>query len=859
MHRNPARPCRPQRGFWNARAICLSVLGACWLAFLPSASILHAAGAPRQEALTRPDGGAASQDAAPSRELLDRYCVACHNERVVQGRGGAASPLASQLRSVGLTLDTLDLSNVGRDAETWERVARKLRAGSMPPAGRPRPDAKMRDAFLARLEADLDAAWAARADLPRTAVFHRLNRAEYANVIRDLLALEVDVASLLPPDDASYGFDNIADALGVSPLLLERYLGAARRISRLAVGSAAIRPAIATYLVPTVLTQNDHLDGLPLGTRGGMAVDHQFPLDGEYVIQVRLLRTVIDTIRGLGEPHQLEISLDGERVRLFAIGGEQPRPDAFELDDDADEAARAAARRAARDAALGYSMNADAALEVRLPVKAGPRTVAVAFLRKTSAQVATIRQPLLRSNIDPADTAGPPHVRSVAIGGPYRATGSGETPSRRRLFVCRPDDAGEEPACARRIMATVARRAYRRPVTEADLQVLLGFYEAGRRAGTFEEGIGRALQRVLVSPEFLFRIERDAPGIAPGKVRPLGNLELASRLSFFLWSSIPDDELLDVAEEGRLGEPEVLHAQMRRMLRDPRSQALVTNFGGQWLYLRNLAGTAPDPIQFPDFDDNLRQAMQRETELFFERVIREDRSALEFLTSRTTFLNERLARHYGVPRVYGSHFRPVTLADRNRAGVLGHASLLTATSYANRTSPVTRGKWILENIIGAPPPPAPPDVPELEDETADGRVRSMRERMEQHRENPSCAVCHAQMDPLGLALENFDAVGRWRERSESDEPVDASGVLPDGTRFDGPQGLRTVLESRAEEFITTLAEKLLTYAVGRGVELADAPVVRQVVRDAARSDYRFSSLIAGIVDSRPFRMRRVQP
>ena len=733
MHCNPAGPCGSQRGSWRTgrgaasaassaarilRAICLSVLGACWLAFLPSVPSLHAAGGPLQDAghsghgashlqrdasHSQQDGGAAGEHAAPSRELLDRYCVACHNERVVGGRGGAASPLAAQLRAVGLTLDTLDLNDVGRDAETWEKVVRKLRAGAMPPAGRPRPDAEMRDAFLARLEADLDAAWAARADLPRTAVFHRLNRAEYANVIRDLLALEVDVASLLPPDDASYGFDNIADALGVSPLLLERYLGAARRISRLAVGSAAIRPAIATYLVPTVLTQNDHLDGLPLGTRGGIAVRHRFPLDGEYVFRVRLLRTVIDTIRGLGEPHQLEISLDGERVRLFTIGGAQPRADAFYVDDDADEATREAARRSAREAALAYSMNADAALEVRLPVRAGSRTVAVAFLRKTSAQVGTIRRPLLRSNIDPADTSGPPHVRSVAIGGPYGATGPGDTPSRRRLFVCRPVSAEEELACARRIMATVARRAYRRPVTEADLQVLLGFYEAGRRGGSFENGIGRALQRVLVSPEFLFRIERDAPTDGPARVRPLAGLELASRLSFFLWSSIPDDELLDAAEEGRLGDADVLHAQVRRMLRDPRSRALVDNFGGQWLYLRNLAGTAPDPIQFPDFDENLRRAMQRETELFFERVIREDRSALEFLTSRTTFLNERLARHYGVPRVYGSHFRPVTLTDRNRAGVLGHASLLTATSYANRTSPVTRGKWILENVIGAPP------------------------------------------------------------------------------------------------------------------------------------------------------------
>ena len=483
----------------------------------------------------------------------------------------------------------------------------------------------------------------------------------------------------------------------------------------------------------------------------------------------------------------------------------------------------------------------------------------MAFLKKTAAQAGGVLQPLLRSYIDPVDIAGQPHIRSVAIGGPYDATGPGDTPSRRQIFVCQPVDARDEAPCARQIIGALARRAYRRPLTDADMQRLLGFYQIGRGEGSFEDGIGRALQRMLVSPAFLFRVERDPLDGAPDTVHALSDLELASRLSFFLWSSIPDDELLDLAERGRLGDPVVLEHQVRRMLRDARSQALVTNFGGQWLYLRNLASTTPDPIQFPDFDENLRYAMRRETELFFENVIREDRSVREFLTSSTTFLNERLARHYGIPNVYGSHFRPVTLSDGHRGGILGHASLLTATSYANRTSPVLRGKWILENIIGVPPPPPPPDVPELEEQTDDGTLLSMRDRMARHRENPSCAVCHARMDPLGLSLENFDAVGRWRTLSEANTPIDASGALPDGSTFEGPQGLRNALAGRSEEFITTFVEKLLTYAVGRGVELADAPVLRQITRQAAGSDYRFSSLIIGVVESTPFQMRRSQP
>jgi hypothetical protein len=772
----------------------------------------------------------------------------------------------------------------------------------MPPPGRPRPDDEVVREFLRRVEPALDAAWASRPEtLPRTATYHRLNRAEYGNAIRDLLALDVDVASMLPPDDVSYGFDNIADALSVSPLLLERYLLTARRVSELAVGPSARSPEEANYFVPLDLTQDDHIQGLPLGTRGGLLVTHHFPLDGEYVIKLRLRRSIVDTIRGLAEQHEIEVAVDRERVALFAIGGKYPCG-GLNIPCASDHQARVQAERAraqsenegdkarandkkgrevdkndesknqrrdeapkaddtgarGRAESLAYALDADAELEVRLPVRAGPRAVGVAFLRKTAAQIEGIRQPLLKSFIDPVlEGERPPHLHSVRITGPFGQSGPGDTPSRRLIFSCRPDDQKSENECARQIISTLARRAFRRPVTDADLETLLGFYEVGRRdEGSFNSGIRRALQRILVSTDFLFRVEGDQAATTADRVRLRSDVELASRLSFFLWSSIPDDELLDVAERGQLGSPAALERQVERMLKDPRSKALATNFGAQWLYFRNVSAARPDPIRFPEFDENLRRAMRMETEMFFERMIREDRPVLEFLTSDTTFLNERLARHYGVANVYGDHFRRVTLADGRRRGILGHASLLTVTSYANRTSPVLRGKWILENIIGAPPPPPPPSVPAFEETTADGRPRAMREAMEQHRKNPACAGCHLPMDPLGFALENFDAIGRWRTADESGAPIDSSGVLPDGTAFDGFQGLQAALAARSDDFVATLTEKLLTYALGRGLVPADAPVVRQISRETLRKGGRFSAVIVGIAQSTPFRLRK---
>ncbi len=732
-------------------------------------------------------------------------------------------------------LDRADVGNIPAGAEVWEKVAVKLRAGMMPPPGRPRPAKAHTEATVSWLETTIDRA-AASAPHPGQPLVHRLNRAEYANAIRDLLALDVDSTTLLPADDASYGFDNIADVLGVSPALMERYLSAAGKISAMAIGDPAISPVDATYRPAPDLTQSQHLDGLPIGTRGGLRIHHIFPLDGEYIIKPRLWRTSLgEHVRGLQYPHDVEISVDGDRVHLATIGG----PADF---------------KAHINSAQGKTAEVDERLQIRLAVKAGPHDVAISFLEKTGALPQTLLQPFPRMVDDPIDASGVPTISTVTISGPFKVTGAGDTPSRRRILVCRPANPGEEEPCARRILGMLARRAYRRPTTDADLRILLDFYQSGRQQGGFESGIELALRRVLVDSEFVFRAERAPANAAAGTVHRITDLELASRLSFFLWSSIPDDELLDAASRGTLRHRTVLEGQVRRMLADTRSAALVKNFAGQWLHLRNLDAVAPDRIVFPSFDDNLRQAFRRETELLFESVMREDRSVTQLLSADYTFVNERLAQHYGIPNIYGSQFRRVTVTDENRKGLLGHGSILAVTSLANRTAPTLRGKWILDNLLGTPPPPPPPAVPPLKETGDGGQPATMRAQMEAHRANPTCASCHRMMDPLGFALENFDGVGAWRTR-DAGVPIDATGELVSGAPVDGPATLRQALLSDPTIFVGTLTEKLLTYALGRGLVYYDQPAVRAVVREAERQDYRFSSVVMGIVASVPFQMR----
>jgi hypothetical protein len=753
-----------------------------------------------------------------ARAVVGRYCATCHNTR---------------LKTAGLTLDTLDLDKVPDDAEIWEKVVRKLRAGAMPPVGAPRPDATTSDALAAWLEDTLDQAAAGRPDPGRPAL-HRLNRAEYANAIRDLLAIDVDASSLLPPDDSSSGFDNNADALGVSPALLERYLAAARKISALAVGDPGIGPATDTYRIRGDTSQDVHTEGLPLGTRGGLVVRHNFPLDGEYVINVRLLETTLASIRGLEFPHTVEILLDGARVHAATVGGD--------------------AEFIASSVNATDVVNAiEARLKVRLAVKAGPHSVAATFIQKTAAENGGRMQQFVRTTVDTTDHTGVPHIESVTIAGPFKPTGSGDTPSRRRIFVCRPNAPSAETPCATRIVTTLARRAYRRPVTRAELARLMTFYEGSRRTGTFDTGIERALRAILASSKFVFRFETEPADASAGAPYRLNDYDLASRLSFFLWSSIPDDELLVLAGRGQLKTPAVLEQQVRRLLADPRAEALVSNFAGQWLQLRNLRASLPDQNEFPDFDDNLRQAFKHETELLFDSIIRENRNVTDLLTADYTFVNERLAAHYGIPNIYGSHFRRVSVTDEARKGLLGKGAILLVTSQPDRTSPVVRGKWILDNLLGTPPPPPPANVPPLE-ASRGSKPRTLREQMEAHRANPACASCHRLMDPIGFALENFDAVGAWRTR-DAGSPIDASGQLTDGTNVDGVVSLRQALMKRPEVFVGTFTEKLLTYALGRGLDYRDRPAVRAIVRDAAAADYRFAAVVTAIARSAPFQMR----
>jgi mono/diheme cytochrome c family protein len=757
----------------------------------------------------RVPGGAGPSGAEEARTVLARYCVSCHNDK---------------LKTAGLSLNGVDVAQPATDAAIFEKVIRKLRTGAMPPAGRPRPDEATYARLTSWLEDQIDRESEARPNPGRTESVHRLNRAEYRNAVRDLLALDIDVAGLLPADDMSYGFDNIAGVLRITPSLLDRYMAAARQISRVAIGSPLLPPTAETFRLKADLSQDVSFDALPVGTRGGTAIRYHFPLDGEYVIGS-------ETIPGGADTHQLEISVDGAQVQVFNIGGRRP-------------------------GALSAYDEADRGPEVRVPVKAGSRMVAVTFVKRASALPETIRQPFLTPQAE-GGTRFQPSVGSVTITGPFAAQGVSDTASRRRIFACHPTTQAAEPACARQILSTLARRAYRRPVTDAELEVLLGFYRDTRARSNFEGGVEMALRRLLVSPEFLFRVETDPSGVAKGAPYQVGSYELASRLSFFLWSSIPDDELLDLAAKGTLGTPAVLERQVRRMLADPRADALAGNFAAQWLYLRTLEGSLPDVYLFPNFGENLRQDFRRETELFFSSVLRENRSVLDLLTADYTFVNERLARHYGIPNVYGPDFRRVTIPDPNRRGLLGQGSILTVTSLADRTTVVGRGKWILENILGAPPPPPPADVPPLRENKSGVKPLTLRERMEQHRANPVCASCHARMDPLGFALENFDATGQWRAK-DGETPIDASAVLPDGTKFEGPAGLRAMLVSQPEQIATSVTEKLLVYALGRGLEHYDAPAARKIVREASRTGYSLQSLILGVAKSTPFRMRRAE-
>ena len=765
----------------------------------------------------------ASLQAQPQKQkaVADQYCVACHSDR---------------LRTGGLSLQNADFNDIPAGAETWEKVIRKLRVGAMPPQGVPRPDAATLDGFASYLETALDRAYDASPN-PGRAGMHRLNRAEYAHAIRDLLDLEIDATTLLPPDDESSGFDNIADVLKVSPSLMERYLTASWNISRLAIGDRRIAASTATYRARPDLSQDQHIDGLPLGTRGGMLVRHNFPLDGEYVIKVRLWRNTFDLMRGMEDPHQIEISLDGARLQLIMAGG---REDFVSM--------------AQNPGSFGAAL--DQRLTVRVPVKAGVHAVAAATLLRSHASKDDLIKPFLRTTVDGLDITGDPSVDRITVEGPFAETGSGDTAARRRIFLCRPENLQDELPCARKVLSALARRAYRRPATDGDLETLLSFYQRRRNSnGDFEMGIEAALQYILASPEFLYRFEPDPAELAPGAIHQVTDLALASRLSFFLWSSIPDDQLLDLASKNKLHDPAVLEQQVRRMLADSRSDTLIADFAEQWLFLRNLKSSAPNLDTFPDFDDNLRQAMKQETEQFFSSMLREDRNVLGLLNANYTFVNERLARHYGIPGVYGSQFRRVPVAGEERRGLLGQASILTVTSYANRTSPVQRGKWILTNILGSPPLPPPPNVPELKENNGEGKPLSLRERMEAHRANAVCAGCHKVMDPIGFALENFDAVGHWRTSDEGTR-IDPSGTLFNGVRVDGPAALRQMLVSRPEVFVGVITEKLLTYALGRGLEYYDMPAVRKIVRDGASQNFRFSSLVMGVVESSPFRMRK---
>ena len=770
--------------------------------------------APQADAVQSSPSTGAVPPVSSERRVIDRYCVTCHNQK---------------LKTAGLMLDQADVANPGAGAEVWEKVVRKLRTSTMPPPNMPQPSVEDRGALRSWLEMSLDKAAAAKPNPGRTETLRRLNRTEYQNAIRDLLSLDIDAASLLPPDESGHGFDNVTVG-DLPPALVDRYISAAQKISRLAIGSTQTSPQSDIIRVPPDVTQEQHVLGLPIGTRGGVSVRYTFAQGGEYDIQIYLARSYSGDIEGLRDPEPHEITLLLDRTPVGTVTIQKP--------------------------ADGDDSLLDKNLKVRVPVTAGPHDVAVTFPRYSSSLLETARQPLQAHFNERRHPRITPAISQFSITGPYAPRGADNTPSRRRVFVCRPAGPREEEACAKKILSTLVRRAYRRSISEADLERPMAFYREGRSDGDFDAGMGRALSAVLFNPEFLLRVEVDPDKVPAGTAYRISDVELASRLSFFLWSSLPDDELLDAAIRGELRRPNVLERQVRRMLADPRSYNLASNFAGQWLRVRNLTSVDPNVRLYPDFDDNLRQAFRLETELFVDSILREDRSVLDLLKTDYTFLNERLAKHYGIPHVYGSRFRRVTLGpDSKRGGLLRHGSILAVTSYATRTSPVIRGVWVLNNVFGAPPPPPLPNVPALEENSVAANL-PRRQRLAAHRSNPVCANCHRTIDPVGFALENFDAVGRWRDQEGDSGPVDVSGGLPGAGELKGVAGLEEALLRRPELFAGTLTEKLLTFGLGRGVEYYDAPAIRQILREAQPDGYRFSSLILGIVKSVPFQLRR---
>jgi hypothetical protein len=754
-----------------------------------------------------------------SKAILDQYCVRCHNDK---------------LRTGSLTLENQDLNRIPEHGEKWEKVILKLRLGMMPPQGLPRPDETSVRGVVQFLESTLDRAAVAN-PRPGGPLVHRLNRAEYANSIRDLLGFDVDVTALLPPDNSTYGFDNVADALGTSPALLQAYLAAARKVAMVAVGDARSGAGGVTYSVRQDLSQDTHIEGLPLGTVGGTTFRHVFSADGYYDFQLRLYRTNLNTTRGLEERHQVELTLDGERVLLSAIGG------------SADLAALQKNTTDVSDAIEAQRLKA------RVFVRAGERDVGAAFIEEVPARFATRRLQSFVRDFNTYDAEGAPHIKSITIQGPFETTGAAKPAG--RIFLCRPANPKDELPCARRILSALARRAYRRDLSPGDINELISFYEKGRAGADFETGIEFALRRTLSAPSFIFRAEAEPDNVARGSVYQLGNFDIASRLSFFLWSSIPDDELLNAASQGKLHRADVLNQQVRRMLADPRARALVENFAGQWLQLRNLTGIVPDPELNPDFDDNLRRAFRQEAQLFFGSIIQQDRSVVDLLSADYTFVDQRLAKHYGIPDVFGSQFRRVHLNDETRQGLLGKGAVLMVTSHSNSTSPVLRGKWVLENLLGYPVPPPPPDVPALKEAEAGSVPPTMRERMEQHRADPVCASCHKIMDPIGFALENFNEVGAWRTTNEGGVPLNTAVDLADGTAVGGVNELRKSLLKQPENFVQTLTQKLMVYALGRGLTYEDMPTVREIVRSSRDQNYRFSSIVLALVKSPAFQSR----